>query len=206
MKHSAEDEIKNLIALYALGILEIEEAKLVETHLPECEECQNEFYSSELLVGTLAYVAIPQLPPISVKETIFTTIEKTFAKTKKPQDLASFITIRTNEGEWQETSKGVFIKTLFSNEATGTMTSIIKMLPGTHAGLHYHTSVEECYVIEGDFHVGESRETEIELRAGDYHCAQPGSTHAVAYTNHGTQLLIVMPINCEIACDMPSNR
>lgn len=210
MKHSAEDEIKNLIALYALRALETEELELIELHLPKCKECQEELYSLELLAGTLAYVASPQIPPTKAKEKIFAAIEKESQQeikpkvSKKPQDPASFLTIRANEGEWLEISKGVFSKTLFSNIEAGTITNVIKMLPGAQAELHYHTSIEECYVIDGDFHVGDSQETEIELGPGDYHCAQAGSTHAVAYTNYGTQLLVVMPLNCEIACELPN--
>lgn len=204
MKHSAEDETKNLIALYALGVLEGEELKLINSHLPKCKECQEEIYSLELLTGTLAYIAPPQNPPAKAKEKIFAVIEKDLTPSKNPQDPASFLTIRANEGEWLEISKGVFSKTLFSNIATGTITSVIKMLPGAQAELHYHTSIEECYVIEGDFHVGDSQETEIELGPGDYHCAQAGSTHAIAYTNYGTQLLVVMPVNCEIVCELPN--
>lgn len=207
MKHNAEDNIKDLIALYALGLLEAEDAQMVKTHLAKCQECKEEFNLLESLVGTTAYSVTPQKPPPRVKEKIFSVVEKeekALQKPKKTQDPRAFFTLRASEGEWQEISKGVFSKTLFSNIEAGTITSVIKMLPGAHAELHYHTSIEECFVIEGDFHVGDSEETEIELLAGDYHCAHPGSTHAVAYTNNGTQLLVVMPLNCEIACDLPS--
>lgn len=207
MKHGAKDEFKNLIALYALGTLDLEESNSVETHLLGCQECQEDFLQTELLTGTLPYAIAPVLPPINIKKQIFSQIEEeTPKKIKKPLDPGSFFTIRANEGEWLEISKGVFSKTLFSNLETGTITSVIRMVPGAQAELHYHTSVEECYVIEGDFHVGDSEETEIELGPGDYHCAQPGSTHAIAYTNNGTQLLVVMPLNCEIVCELPTTK
>lgn len=216
MKHSADDQIKDLVALYAFGVLAPEETKEVEAHLLECPECLKEFHSSELVVGTISYTFNPIPPPSNIKEKIFASIElsqptsliaeKPIEKPieKKTLNPALFFTLRANEGEWQEISKGVFSKTLFSNLESGTITSVIKMLPGAHADLHYHTSIEECYVIDGDFNVGDSPETAVNLGAGDYHCAQPGSTHAVAYTNHGTQLLVIMPLNCEIACEMPN--
>lgn len=202
MKHCV-DEIKELITLHAFSMLAEEEANQINQHLSICNECKKDFLELEILTGTLSYNTKPVLPATLVKEKILSTVEKTKRKnTNKNNEY--FITIKANEGEWQEISTGVFSKTLFSNLRTGTITSVMKMLPGTKAELHYHTSIEECYVISGDFHVGDSQETEIALGPGDYHCAQAGSTHAIAYTNQGTELLVIMPLNCEIACEIPS--
>lgn len=202
MKHCV-DEIKELITLHAFSMLAEEEAYQIKEHLSVCDKCKKDFLELEILTGTLSYGVKPILPRSSVKNTILTTIEKSINKNTIKHSEA-FITIRANEGEWQEISTGVFSKTLFSNLQTGTITSVMKMLPGAKAELHYHTSIEECYVISGDFHVGDSQETEVELGPGDYHCAQAGSTHAIAYTNQGTELLVIMPLNCEIACEMPN--
>jgi anti-sigma factor ChrR (cupin superfamily) len=214
MKHSADDQIKELIALYAFGVLTPEEISDVKTHLLECSECLEEFHSFETVVGTISYNITPITPSITAKEKIFAAIETPLANSikdekvveRKPLNPEYFFTLKANEGEWQEISKGVFSKTLFSNMESGTITSVIKMIPGAHAELHYHTSIEECYVIDGDFNVGDSPETTVSLGPGDYHCAKPGSTHAVAYTNNGTQLLVIMPLNCEIVCEIPNRN
>jgi len=202
MKHCV-DEIKELIALHSFSMLAEEEANQINQHLSFCDECKRDFLELEILSGILSYNTKPILPAPSVKSLILATIEKSSNKSSYKNSEA-FITVRASEGEWQEISAGVFSKTLFSNLQTGTITSVMKMLPGAKAEFHYHTSIEECYVISGDFHVGDSQETEIALGPGDYHCAQVGSTHAIAYTNQGTELLVIMPLNCEIACEMPN--
>ena len=96
------------------------------------------------------------------------------------------ITIRMSEGEWQQLVPGVFFKLLFTDRERGTITSLVKLLPGTYLPQHHHQGIEECLIVEGDFHIDE----EV-FGPGDYQCALPGSTHQTLYTQNGALVLIV---------------
>ncbi|HEY9231113.1 MAG TPA: cupin domain-containing protein, partial [Blastocatellia bacterium] len=71
---------------------------------------------------------------------------------------------------------------------TGTFTSLVKMLPGSTGTLHRHPGIEECIILEGDFHVAGSR-----LGPGDYHIAGTGSIHDKPYSIDGALLVIIGP-------------
>jgi anti-sigma factor ChrR (cupin superfamily) len=60
------------------------------------------------------------------------------------------------------------------------------MKPNTKVSLHRHYGIEECVVIEGDFHVDGK-----DLSAGDYHCALLGTVHDRPRTTNGAMVLIV---------------
>jgi anti-sigma factor ChrR (cupin superfamily) len=74
------------------------------------------------------------------------------------------------------------------------VTSLYKLLPGAHVPMHTHAGVEQCLVIEGDFHVND----EV-LGPGDFTCAMTGSIHETVFTRGGTTLLIVAQQGYEMA-------
>jgi len=102
---------------------------------------------------------------------------------------SQFVSLRANEGEWIEACEGMLVKRLFVDEAKGTVTSLYKLLPGTHAATHRHSGVEERMVLEGDFHVN----GEV-FGPGDYRSSMPGTTDESPFTLGGTLLLIVESI------------
>ena len=106
---------------------------------------------------------------------------------------SSLLTIRKDEGEWQQVHEGIFAKTLFENVKNGTTTYVVKFTPGAKTPLHRHPGMEECMVMEGDFQVDGK-----DLRAGDYHCAMPGSLHDRPYTIGGAMILIVADGHYEV--------
>jgi anti-sigma factor ChrR (cupin superfamily) len=85
-------------------------------------------------------------------------------------------------------SEGVFVKQLYVDDEKRTVTSLYKMEPGAQAPRHIHSGAEECFVIEGDFHIND-----LKLGPGDYHRAEPGSLHQKIYTEKGNLLLIIAP-------------
>ena len=188
MKHSvAEEQIREQLALYALGALSQQEARAVENHLAEdCEVCASELKQFESVVEALGFSVSPAKPPAGVREKLISALAKeTQAVSPSPASLKAY-TLRTDEGEWTETSPGVLEKHLFSDEDRGTVTTLIKIKPGVKLPSHRHLGVEECFVIEGDFTV-----SGVEFRQGDYRCVMPGTIDETPFSINGTLLLIV---------------
>lgn len=193
MKHSkAEDETIAQASLYALGALNQNEARAFEEHLAEeCEACADEVRYFQSVVTAIGFGAAEVQPPASVREKLASII----APETKPEvsglasmraSLKQFFSMRANEGEWRELSQGLLEKQLFVDQHKGTVTTLIKLLPGVKLPSHRHLGVEECLVLEGDFHVND----EV-FGPGDYRCAMPDSIDQSPYSVNGTLLLIV---------------
>lgn len=188
-----EEEITLQAALHALGVLPEDEARAFQQHLAEgCPLCQAEVQAYQSLVEKLAFGAPLVEPPASARDRLFAEIKAQSSSQIAPnfdrQRLGKSLTIRANEGEWREKWQGVFTKRLFKDEAKGTVTTLYKLLPGAHIPTHRHIGIEECLVLEGDYHIN----GEV-LGAGDYHCALPDSVDETLTTIGGTMFLIVSP-------------
>lgn len=190
MKHSTvDDHLQEQLALFALGALGQHEARAIELHLAEgCEVCSSELRQFDSVVDALGFSADPVTPTANVREKLISTVAADAPREASPtlkQALENY-TLRANEGQWTEIKTGVFHKHLFSDKSRGTETLLIKMLPETNLTTHRHLGLEECLVIEGDFHVG----GEV-FGAGDYRCAMPGTIDDIGFSESGTLLLIV---------------
>jgi putative transcriptional regulator len=189
MKHSvADDQIREQLALYALGALSQQEARVVEHHLAEgCEVCASELQPFESVVEALGFAVLPATPPAGVRAKLIAgLVEGNQAVSPPLREALKNYSLRANEGQWTETAQGVFEKQLFSDESRGTVTTLIKMMPGIKLPSHRHVGLEECLVIEGDFHVGSE-----EFGPGDYRCAMAGTIDETPFSINGTLLLIV---------------
>lgn len=192
MKQHSTDEIKERVSLYTLGALPAAESLALEKHIAEgCSVCRDELRAFEDACALIALSAPRVEPPPQVREKLFARL----AAEKKSVHLeaapssdnpAGFLTVHAEEGGWEETSRGVFVKQLYVDREKGTVTSLFKMLPGSHAHAHRHLGVEECIVLEGDFHINDQT-----LGPGDYHRAEAGSIHQTLYTEKGNLLLII---------------
>lgn len=194
MRHDLTEEITERAALYALGQLTPEDSLAFERHLAQkCEVCIAELRAFEEVCAQLA-LSVPEAEPsIHVRESLMGKLSQTkqsglvqpFTEQSAP---AQTLTVYAGEGEWKELSEGVFVKQLYADEKKGTITSLFKLLPGAHVHAHKHLGVEECLVLEGDFHVNE-----LILGPGDYHRAEEGSVHQHLYSEKGNLLLIISP-------------
>jgi anti-sigma factor ChrR (cupin superfamily) len=199
MNHSLmEEELEERASLYALGALNQHEARSFEEHLAEgCEACATELSGFEAVVTNLAYGAPDAAPPASAREKLLARLgeetEPTPPAANSQHDASQPLVVRAGEGQWHEMCAGVIFKQLFADAARNTVTSLVRMQPGSQIPMHRHRGIEECYVIEGD--VFASNET---LRAGDYTCAMEGSIHHPISTLNGALLLLVSPESYEV--------
>ena len=104
-----------------------------------------------------------------------------------------FLVVRAGEGEWLPTEDaGVAYKLLFADPGRGTVTTLVRMRPGSRIRSHRHLGIEQCLVLEGDVSSGA-----IRMTTGDFNCSLPGSVHEELVTDKGALLLIVSPEHYE---------
>ncbi len=197
MNHSSpQDELREQAALYALGALTQLEARAFKEHLEEdCAVCRDEVLAFESVVADLGFAAADEAPSAGVRARLAERLveeQRAEGPSTKPRQapLLQPITVRANEGEWREIADGVFEKVLFKSEKSGTITSLYKMMAGAKCASHRHLGVEECLVLEGDFHANGQV-----FGQGDYRSMMPGSVDEDLYTIGGALLLIIAPEN-----------
>jgi quercetin dioxygenase-like cupin family protein len=189
----AHTELIEIAALYALGALSQDEARSFEDHLREgCDICTTEVRAYTDVVAALSFGVKEESPSPEVKERLQSRLNH--KDSAGGQDRANipisprFMSVRADDGGWQEVEAGIQVKQLFVDKKTQMVTALVKMSPGTHLPKHRHREIEQIYILEGDCYV----DGEL-LGPGDFHCAAPGSVHNTTYTVGGTLFLLVAP-------------
>jgi anti-sigma factor ChrR (cupin superfamily) len=177
VKHARlTDRLREQAALYRLGALPPDEHGAFARHLEHgCVPCRREAESFDGMEGLLALAAPAVAPPRTTRARVLTEAR---ASTRPPSHF-----VLRREGAWNEIQPGVFRKDL---DAAAGASYLIRLEPGARVHQHSHAATEHCYVVEGDIRIAGRR-----IHAGDFHLAEPGSTHDVASSEGGCLLLIV---------------
>lgn len=205
MSHTAVDEeAAGRAALYALGALEGAEAREFEEHLAAgCAACAAELREFETVAGDLGLAAPEAEPPAGVRARLLALASgerggggsagANVSGREARDEAPGFLVVRAGEGRWRPTDDaGVSFKLLFADRERGTVTTLVRMEPGSRIRSHRHLGVEQCLVLEGDVRSGR-----VGMRAGDFNCSLPGSVHEELATDHGALLLLVSPEHYE---------
>jgi putative transcriptional regulator len=215
MRHTQADEATcELAAPYALGALDPEEARAFEGHLAGgCAACAAEVEAFGATCLALALAAPEAAPPPSARARLLSRVsgeaqvsseESEESRRPSPRDEApdspsakdapGLLIVRAGEGEWRETEDpGVSVKLLYVDRGRETVTTLVRMSPGSRIPRHRHRGAEQCLVLEGDVTSGVHT-----LSAGDFNCAPEGSVHDELTSERGALLLIVSPESYEV--------
>jgi len=185
------------LPLYALGLLEPDDAHTVEAHLAGgCELCAAELISLRETAAEIPYAFSGPSPSPGLKEKIMARIaapapQKGFGAEEK---LPGIFVIKKAAGKWKKTPwPGVSYKTLFVDPKTDYATTLLKLEAGGAYPAHRHADVELCLVLEGKVRLGE-----VAVEAGDFEYALAGTDHGVVQSDEGCLLLIVASQHDEI--------
>jgi quercetin dioxygenase-like cupin family protein len=99
-----------------------------------------------------------------------------------PQDTE---TIRGAEVGWRQAWPGVWIKVLKRDPEADFQVTLMRFEPGGVIPAHPHRRNEECYVLEGEVHVGTHR-----VVAGDFHIAHAGGRHPDLMSRLGALVIV----------------
>jgi len=112
---------------------------------------------------------------------VFAAIEATIEGRPQPGSL----TIRADEGEWQQIFDGVHKKTLLIDHEEGVESFLLRMEAGASCPAHSHSKTEECLVLEGEIIIGAAR-----FGVGDYHAAPSDIPHMPITTQIGALVYV----------------
>jgi anti-sigma factor ChrR (cupin superfamily) len=172
------DESRERAALYALGLLEADEARDFEQHLRAgCASCRREVDAFAAAAAELALAAPAVAPGPEVRTRLLARVEP---------PPAGFHFALAHEGAWLDVGPGVARKDLGGAQTGGSRSYLVRLEPGALVAVHRHARDEHCYVLAGDLHVAGRR-----LTQGDYHRADAGSEHADLRSPAGCLLLVI---------------
>ena len=79
---SVHQDYKEMLAVHGLGALDASEARALETHLRDCDECRHELNEWEATAAVLALDAAPIAPPQRVRDRILDGVRADVANSK----------------------------------------------------------------------------------------------------------------------------
>jgi anti-sigma factor ChrR (cupin superfamily) len=95
--------------------------------------------------------------------------------------------IQTEQVPWIETAPGNTMKVIYPAPATGMLTILSKLEPGSGIQAHVHEDLEQTFVLEGSL-----VDDEGECTAGNFVIRAKGSRHAPKAPNGCTMLVFFM--------------
>ena len=101
--------------------------------------------------------------------------------------------IKTDTLPWVQTGPGSKMKVIYTDPATGLLTIIARLEPGSGIPPHVHEDLEQTYVLEGSLVDKEGPAAGIECKAGEYIWREQGSRH-VAWCPEGGLMLAIFQV------------
>ena len=95
--------------------------------------------------------------------------------------------ISTDEVPWIETSPGNKMKVIYHDPASGMLTILSKLAPGSGIPAHVHEDLEQTYVLEGSL-----VDDEGECAAGNFVIRAKGSRHSPTAPNGCTMIVFFL--------------
>jgi anti-sigma factor ChrR (cupin superfamily) len=95
--------------------------------------------------------------------------------------------IDTESLPWVETSPGNKMKVIYHDPASGMLTILSKLAPGSGIPAHVHEDLEQTFVLEGSL-----VDDEGECTAGNFVIRAKGSRHAPTAPNGATMLVFFL--------------
>ena len=125
--------------------------------------------ASVLEAGHFAINYLPQGdPPPGLKERVLERVQQ-----------LRFELLPAAQRSWYATGvAGVEVTALWSNEASGRHTILLRLEAGAELPMHRHPGPEECFVVSGDL-----RDGDLELGPGDYVRHDGGTEHTISTRN-----------------------
>ena len=171
------DELSEQASLYALGVLDPEEARRFEVHLAEgCQVCERELQAFSSVVGHLGAAAIPESPRPEARQRLL-------GAAGQPAP----VIVREHERDWEPTDvSGMQVRPLVRDEERRRVTFVGRLAAGTTVQARRHAETEELYMIDGDLTV-DGRP----LGSGDFCATTRGSIHSLLHSEAGCTFVLL---------------
>lgn len=139
-------------------------------------------FPPDILAALLRAIS-PSRDAERIAQTRVSLLERIRADKSAAAAQEGLLTVRASEGTWKEFAPGVRAKVLHDDGQWQTW--LARMTAEARLPAHVHADTEECLVLEGSVYFGN-----VEIHAGDYQAALPGSRHDGVYSRTGCLMLV----------------
>lgn len=90
------------------------------------------------------------------------------------------------EPDWEDVAPGISVKILASDEKSGMVSMLVRLVPGGEYPPHTHAGVEELHLLDGELWIDDRK-----LYAGDYNRAEPGTGDKRVWSETGCTCVLI---------------
>ena len=191
-------QLEQLAALHALRALDGEDLELARRLIEDGDEDFIRLVDEFEKTGAAAVHALAvKEPRAGVKGSLMKRVHESIGRERSTEGPfeskrlppSGFKFLYRDDIQWvQHAIEGVWFKELSRGAKSHYSVMLYKLSPGAMFPAHHHSGDEECYVLEGDLHVG----SDI-FGPGDFIHADAGTDHAQSYSERGCTVLLVVP-------------
>jgi anti-sigma factor ChrR (cupin superfamily) len=170
------------VADYALGTLAPGERVVMEPHLATCEACRDELARVRPVVD--AFIAWPTdviRPPAPLWDRLAQRVVADAGGEPLPMP-----EVWADEPGWRQVAPGISCKVLATDEASGSVTLLVRLAPGVAYPPHTHAGVEELHLLDGELWIEDRN-----LVPGDYNRAEPGTSDQRVWSETGCTCVLL---------------
>jgi quercetin dioxygenase-like cupin family protein len=175
----------DLVELFAIDALPLEQKAGFAAHLGGCAVCQRELRSLEPVVKSLASWPGSEISP---EKSLWQRLESSIGQA----DLVAtpFAALpELDAAEWEQPAPGIFCRVLSTDRELNRVSLLVRLDPGVAYPPHTHAGLEELHLLDGELWIEDRK-----LSPGDYNRAEPGSSDHRVWSETGcTCVLITSP-------------
>jgi quercetin dioxygenase-like cupin family protein len=172
----------DLVFLYAVRALPVEEVALVEERMTTCPECRQEMETLRPTVDSLSAALTDVLrPSSSLWERL--AVRVAVARAEAPPLPTP---PRWEEPEWKEAAPGISVKLLATDTDRNRVSMLVRLAPGTDYPAHRHGGLEELHLLDGELMIDDRK-----LYPGDYNRAEAGSMDRRVWSETGCTCVLI---------------
>jgi quercetin dioxygenase-like cupin family protein len=186
--NDSNSDFHEAVALWAAGALPIDEERVLDDVASTNADVAVQRRDLEAVIEGLLDFAPAIAPPAHVKEALLNEVGRSPKIHVRPAQSA----------RWEDVGGGLSRRILGIDRDRGTVTALLRMVPGGRLAEHHHQGVEEVLVISGDLQMAGQV-----YGPGDYFFAEAGSDHGELTTVTGCECLVLSALDRR---DSKSNR
>jgi anti-sigma factor ChrR (cupin superfamily) len=176
------NDYAELVVLYALQALPLNEVRIMEAHLAACSDCRQEMETLRPIIDSFVSWPTDLLRPSA---TLWERLVQRIATETGEQPMLP-APQRWTEAEWKEVAPGISCKLLATDTEKNRVSMLVRLTPGTEYPPHRHAGVEELYMLHGKLIVDDE-----EFYPGDYRRRGAGGVDHRVWTETGCTCVLI---------------
>jgi anti-sigma factor ChrR (cupin superfamily) len=149
----------DLVFLYALHALSVNEIPMVEAHISVCKECRQQIETLRLTIESFVSWPTDVLRP---SMSLWGRLAKRIAEETGKTPVSPPPQVPT-KAEWEEPAPGISCQLLATDTEKERVSMLVRLAPGAEYPPHRHAGVEELHLLHGELMIDSKK-----LYPGDY--------------------------------------